>query len=75
MRRPLHRSATQQAARQLMEDLARARLNAIESGRTMAVRYEPGGVRYSIAPADAAADTSSEGEATFETSSGDAVLH
>lgn len=52
VRKPLQRSVTQEAARQLMDDLARARLNAIETGRTMAVRYEPGGGRYCIVPAD-----------------------
>ena len=74
--RPLQRSATQQAGRQLLEDLGRARLNAIESGRTMAVRYEPGGVRYSIMPADASLDSddvrvssSSESDATAQTDS------
>ncbi len=52
LRKPLLRSVTQQAARRLVEDLSRARLNAIETGRTMAVRYEPGGARYWIGPAD-----------------------
>jgi len=56
LRNPLQRSVTQRAARQLVDDLARARLNAIETGRTMAFRYEPGGGRYSIAPADTLAD-------------------
>ncbi len=66
--RPLQRSATQQAARQLLEDLGRARLNAIESGRAMAVRYEPGGVRYSIMPADASPDDDDVRESTFSES-------
>ena len=50
--KPLSRSWTQTAARQLATDLARARLNAIESGRAMVIRYEPGGTRYLITPAD-----------------------
>lgn len=54
LRKPMQRSLTEQAARQLREDLARARLNAIESGRTMAVHYELDGGKYWIAPADTA---------------------
>ncbi len=62
LRKPLQRSTTQQAARRLVEDLSRARLNAIETGRTMAVRYEPGGGRYWIGPADMlAGDTQTDG--------------
>lgn len=53
LRKPLQRSLTQQAARQLRKDLAQARLNAIESGRTMAIQYELDGGKYRIAPADA----------------------
>ncbi|MFW6170898.1 MAG: prepilin-type N-terminal cleavage/methylation domain-containing protein [Planctomycetota bacterium] len=52
LRKPLQRSLTQQAARQLRKDLAQARLNAIESGRTMAIQYELDGGSYRIAPAD-----------------------
>lgn len=52
LRRPLDRSEPQEAARQLVEDLGRARFHAIETGRTMVFRYEPGGTRYEIMPAD-----------------------
>ena len=53
LRRPLNRSATQEAARQLVEELGSARLDAIETGQVMAFRYELGGSRYWIGPADA----------------------
>ncbi len=66
--RPLLRSATQQAARQLATDLARARLNAIDTQRTMVVRYEPGAARYTIVPADTISDTSqaNSSQGTFD---------
>ncbi|MFO7906461.1 MAG: prepilin-type N-terminal cleavage/methylation domain-containing protein [Planctomycetota bacterium] len=63
LRKPLQRSLTEQAARQLREDLARARLNAIESGRAMAIHYELDGGKYWIAPAD----TATGDEPSFET--------
>jgi prepilin-type N-terminal cleavage/methylation domain-containing protein len=59
---PLQRSTTEQAARQLVEDLARARFNAIQSGRTMVFRYELGGERYWIGPADEAGECDSRGD-------------
>lgn len=52
LRRPILRHAVQQAAQQLVRDLARARMAAIDNGRIMAVRYEPGGSHYVVSPAD-----------------------
>jgi hypothetical protein len=52
LRQPLLRSVTQQAAQQLVDDLANARLIAVESGQTLALRYEPDGSRYNILPAE-----------------------
>jgi type II secretion system protein H len=52
LRRPVLRHAVQQAAQQLVRDLARARMAAIDHGRIMALRYEPGGSRYVVSPAD-----------------------
>ncbi len=46
LRKPLHRSAVQEAASQLVKDLGQARLAAIESGQSIRFRYEPGGGRY-----------------------------
>ncbi len=51
LRRPMLRSVTEQAARQLAEDLSRARLSAIETGEPWVFRFEPDGSRYMIAPA------------------------
>ncbi|MHB8972780.1 MAG: pilus assembly FimT family protein [Pirellulaceae bacterium] len=48
LRRPVMRSAAQQAARQLVKDLARARMAAIDSGQVMRFRFEPGGIRYVV---------------------------
>ena len=63
LRKPLMRSTTQEAARQLVRDVARARMAAVESGLTMALRFEPGGSRYTIAPAEAVSPTQEPGEA------------
>lgn len=52
LRRPLAKSVTQEAARQLARDLAHARLLAIDCGQTMALRFEPGGYRYTVKPAE-----------------------
>ncbi len=66
------RSVTQQAARQLTTDLARARVNAIDSGRTMVIRYEPGASRYTIMPADTISEsTESRGSAYGEMDASD----
>jgi prepilin-type N-terminal cleavage/methylation domain-containing protein len=51
LRRPVLRSAVQQAARQLVKDLARARMAAIDSGQVMRFRFEPAGSRYEVDPA------------------------
>ncbi len=51
LRSPVMRSAVQQAARQLVKDLARARMAAIDSGQVMRFRFEPGGNRYEVEPA------------------------
>ncbi len=53
LRRPMMQSVVQQAARQLVKDLARARMAAIDSGRIMALRYELDGRRYTVTFADA----------------------
>ena len=52
LRRPLLSSVTHEAAQQLVQDVAAARLIAIESGRTLAMRFEPGGSRYEFSPAE-----------------------
>jgi prepilin-type N-terminal cleavage/methylation domain-containing protein len=54
LRRPLGRGLLREAGQQLARDLAQARLLAIESGQTLALRFEPGGSAYCIQPADAA---------------------
>jgi prepilin-type N-terminal cleavage/methylation domain-containing protein len=56
LRRPAIRSVTEQAARQLVHDLAQARIAAIESGQTLSLRYELTGSRYVIQPAESGAD-------------------
>lgn len=56
LRRPMLRSVSQQAARRLATDLSTARLNAIDAQRIMAFRYELGGGRYLVVPADRMAD-------------------
>ncbi len=56
LRKPLHRSAVQEAASQLVKDLGQARLAAIESGQSIRFRYEPGGGRYLLDSATAAAN-------------------
>lgn len=56
LRRPMTRSVTQQAARQLVRDLARTRLSAIETGQTLVLRYELGGGRYTVEPAEPVTD-------------------
>jgi prepilin-type N-terminal cleavage/methylation domain-containing protein len=53
LRRPLMRSVVQKAASQLVKDVARARMAAIDSGRIMALRYELSGRRYVLTFADA----------------------
>jgi type II secretion system protein H len=68
LRKPLQRSSTQQAARQLYEDLAAARLSAIETGTTMSLRYEPGGYRYWIGPAEMARDDEATSSSDVELS-------
>lgn len=61
--KPLHRSAVEQAAGQLVKDLGQARLAAIESGQIIRFRYEPGGGRYVLDMASAAVkDGDSSGE-------------
>ena len=57
LRRPLMRSAAQQAARQLVRDLARARMAAIDSGQIVALRFEPGGPRYVVELAESLNDS------------------
>jgi hypothetical protein len=59
LRKPLHRSAVQQAAGQLVKDLGQARLAAIEFGQVIRFRYEPGGARYVL---DAASAAGNEGD-------------
>lgn len=64
LRKPLHRSAVQQAAGQLVKDLGQARLAAIEYGQIIRFRYEPGGTRYVLdlasAPGDGGDDASAD---------------
>jgi type II secretion system protein H len=48
LRRPALRSVVQEAARQVVRDVARARAAAIESGRILAWRWELGGQRYVV---------------------------
>jgi prepilin-type N-terminal cleavage/methylation domain-containing protein len=63
LRKPLHRSAVQEAASQLVKDLGQARLAAIESGQSIRFRYEPGGGRYLLdSPSGAENDEESAGE-------------
>jgi len=50
MRRWLGRSELQSAAKQLAGELARARLEAIESGRPQKFRFQPGARRFEIVP-------------------------
>jgi len=57
LRRPVTRSAVQQAARQLVRDLARARMAAIDSGQIVALRWEVGGPRYVVEPAESLGDS------------------
>ena len=57
LRRPLMRSATQQAARQLVRDLARARMAAIDSGQIVALRFELGGPQYVVELAESLRDS------------------
>ncbi|MHB8862092.1 MAG: pilus assembly FimT family protein [Pirellulaceae bacterium] len=57
LRRPVLRSAAQQAARQLVKDLARARMKAVESGSVMRFRFEPGGMQYKVESAIVSMDT------------------
>lgn len=54
--KPLHRSAVEQAAGQLVKDLGQARLAAIEYGQIIRFRYEPGGGRYVLDMASASAN-------------------
>ncbi len=69
LRRPLERSATQEAARQLVEHFGAARLHAIQTGQTMALRYELGGRRFWFGPAELL-----RRDEPLEHSSGDADL-
>jgi type II secretion system protein H len=48
LRRPALRSIVQEAARQIVRDVARARAAAIESGRILAWRWELDGQRYVV---------------------------
>jgi len=50
MHRWLGRSELQSAAKQLAGELARARLEAIESGRPQKFRFQPGARRFEIVP-------------------------
>jgi len=52
LRRHVMRSVVQEAAAQLVRDLSRARMAAIDYGQVMALRYEPGGSRYEVLAAE-----------------------
>jgi prepilin-type N-terminal cleavage/methylation domain-containing protein len=54
LRRPLGRGLLREAGQQLAQHISEARLLAIESGQTLALRFEPGGGSYCIMPAAAA---------------------
>ena len=54
LRRPLGRGLLREAGQQLAQHVSDARMLAIESGQTLALRFEPGGSNYSIMPAEAA---------------------
>ncbi len=66
LRRPVTRSAVQQAARQLVRDLARARMAAIDSGQIVALRWEVGGPRYVVEPAESLDDSQDATPAVIE---------
>ena len=73
LRRPVMRSAAQQASRQLVRDLARARMAAIDSGQIVALRFELGGTRYVVKLAESLGDSEgSDGTAPEVTAEGDA---
>ncbi len=55
MRGPLSKSRLRSAAKGLSDALARARLEAIESGASWQFRYQPGTGRYEVAPRPASA--------------------
>ena len=65
LRRPMLRSATQEAAQQLVEDLGEVRLTAIESGQVIALRFQMDGSRYEWRPVESLDD--SEGSSEPET--------
>lgn len=74
LRRPVMRSVVQQAARQLVKDLSRARMAAIDSGRIMALQYELDGRRYTVTFADALGDrTESVPESADQDAASDAA--
>ncbi|MEZ6073787.1 MAG: prepilin-type N-terminal cleavage/methylation domain-containing protein [Pirellulales bacterium] len=54
LRRPLAATRLREAARGLCNELARARLRAIETGNVLELRYEPGRRRYEIVAQSAA---------------------
>ncbi len=62
LRRPLGRGLLREAGQQVARHIAEARLLAIESGQTLALRFEPGGGRYVVTPADEASDDAEEGD-------------
>ncbi len=66
LRRPVTRSVVQQAARQLVRDLARARMAAIDSGQIVALRWEVGGPRYVVEPAESLDDSQDATPAVIE---------
>ncbi len=53
LRRPLGRGLLREAGQQLAQHVAEARILAIESGQTLALRFEPGGSHYAVLPAEA----------------------
>jgi hypothetical protein len=71
LRRPLQRSTVHEAAVQLVKDLGQARLNAVETGLTMMMRYELGGSRYLIGPADVVNDPEAEMDEFLEEDASD----
>jgi type II secretion system protein H len=75
LRRPVMRSVAQQAARQLVKDLARARMAAIDSGQIVALRFELGGTRYVVQLAESLGDSEETApEITAEHDAGNAAV-
>jgi prepilin-type N-terminal cleavage/methylation domain-containing protein len=74
LRRPLSRGLVHDAARQLSKDLSRARMLAIDSGSTLALRFEVDGFRYQVVPAEQILTAEADETVGFDVGDSDDLL-